>query len=216
MAVECEVVWLWILISHTWPQHVSERESSTGIPGVRNLLQRMKSTIGRRGGTGPAIVSDPRLWSKDQTASGVSESGHYSFDLDDIIGTTVTMAEEASQMELAIADLLRGESVEPSVSVACTLPDLMLYPQAWCATITALAGCPRLRKASLLPHSSAIIQYFLTTGALAPPTPSASYVVVLSCDDWMVECTTWALHPVSASRVEVKAFDMSYMAEPTR
>lgn len=207
-------------------EQVQERESSSGVFGMRRLIRRVRSNVGRRGSdTGTVNVFHPRLWSKDPV--DISESGaasaHHALCPDLHLGTS--MGEQLHQMELAIADHIRRDHVETPVAAAlrvdavvCTLPDMMLDPRGWLATSETLASCPLLQHAKVLPHSLAVMQYFLDVGALAPPpNPAiASHVLVLTCDDLLAECTPYTLWQAASPHhwhVEVAEFDMLYMAE---
>jgi hypothetical protein len=198
-------------------EQVQETEPTSGIFGMRKLIRKVKPNAGRRGATGTVNVLHPRIWSKDPVDISGATNAHHTLCID--YQGSSAMIDQVRLIELSIAGQLRKDYVESSVAalrvdtVVCTLPDVMLYPEAWPATSETLADSPLLQHAKVLPHSFAVMQYFLDTSAWVPPPLSASHVLVLSCDDSLVECTRHILQPISSGHFEVKEFDMLYMAE---
>jgi hypothetical protein len=198
---------------------VHDIEHSSGTFGMRKLIRKLKLNYGRKRTMSPLVsMSQPQVWSKEQLSLWESSPDAIRLHFSEIYA--VELAEEFRRIELAIADQLRGGPVSSSVAalhvdaVVCTLPDIVMYPELWPLTSEALADCPLFQHAKILPHSAAMAQYFLDTGALGPPSQlTGSPVLVLTCDCFLVESTPHVLQAVSPDHVEIAEFDTWYMAE---
>ena len=101
--------------------------------------------------------------------------------------------------------------------IVYALPDFLdrTYWKYW---TDILGECGLMQHAKVIPQSYAIMQYYLDCDAIslsysqvAPP----SVVVVLHCDEMLVDCIPFSLQLVSPDFVEVLELGTSSMAEMT-
>ncbi|KAK1827460.1 hypothetical protein QBC39DRAFT_361660 [Podospora conica] len=217
----------------SWAQQAQDTDStpgssSSGMLGMRKLIRRMKSNIGRDKGTGESQnlaftvgVSSPRLWSRDPVdISPPASLLPTSYIVSDGC-LRATLRATLRLMEITIAEQIQQAQQVGAVrvgSVVCTLPEFLLDPLAWPGASGSLADCSLFQHSKIIPHSFAVMQYFLDTGELClppsdPNNPVWHNVLVLNCDDWIVECSSYVLQGVSPEFVEVMESDSSYMAE---
>ncbi|TDZ27074.1 hypothetical protein Cob_v000480 [Colletotrichum orbiculare MAFF 240422] len=97
------------------------------------------------------------------------------------------------------------------------LPDLLdrASRELWTG---ALEESALLQHAKVMPQSYAVVQYYLGSGQLVldradPDDRFESVVVVLNCEERLVDCTPYSLEAVSDSFVEIHDLQSSYMAE---
>ncbi|KAK3367969.1 hypothetical protein B0H63DRAFT_405141, partial [Podospora didyma] len=226
---------------------LSRGSGQISLCNVPDLIRRMKSSAGRVGGGGglhgdltdaslqSSTTMSPRLWRKDATTSS-RERPHLLRELGLLHANSnsfqIAMAEQLRRIELEIAstilwphtptNTIPSQSAVTSLrinAVVCALPDVLLDPQMWPISSSSLADCPLIQHAKVIPHSFAIMQYFLHSGALSFQSslpdnePTSSDVIVLSCHDTLVECTSYVIQQVSSEYIEVSDSDSLYMAE---
>lgn len=205
--------------------------SKPGLFGLKRLLRKVKKldAAGERGSlfSSTDILSMllPRVWDKAGGFSALSRLGPC---IDNYLGgsgdgSCSIISREASQVEAEIADGLRSDGpAEARASAAlrldavvCAVPDVLLYPAYWRATSERLASCPLLQHAKVIPHSLAAMQYLVNSNAWLPLAPpgSACHALVLSCGDWLVECTLHTLRAASPGYIEAAGYGGLYMAE---
>ncbi|KAK0625944.1 hypothetical protein B0T14DRAFT_599420 [Immersiella caudata] len=202
---------------------------ASGMLGMRKLIRRMKSNIGRGKGTGDSgnseftvDIANPRLWSRDPLKPSVPAS---LLPPNFITSPEVNLTAELRWIELAIAEQMHQALAVPSLAgavrvdgIVCALPDFLVDPLYWPLMSSFLADCSLFQHSKVIPHSFAVMQYFLDIGELTlppsqPGNPVSHNVLVLNCGDWIVECTSYALQVVSPYLVEVVESDPTYMAE---
>jgi len=200
---------------------------------MKKLIRRMKSNAGRvseqstnpTDALQPAINPfDPRVWRKG-SATSRTEERHLLREFGLHSGIMDALPDQLRRLEGEVATHIRkdhhqGVELPSSVAavrvnaVVCALPSVLLNDaQTWSASSSTLADCPLLQHAKALPHSLAIIQYFVDTGALELTASQGVVVIVLNCDETLVECTSHILQLVSNDHVEVTDADALYMAE---
>ena len=182
----------------------------------------MKSNVGKGRGAGESATLDftvdsPFPLRRSSDTPEISQSW-------DFLPLGSSLTAKFRKLELGIAEQIQGLVGLSSTGrlrvgvVVCALPDVLVDCMSWPLTSGSLADCPLFQHSKVIPHSFAIIQHFLDTGALVlPPSSPGSWashnVVVLSSDDWIVECTLHVLEAVSPDLVEVMESDASYFAE---
>ncbi|KAK2041417.1 hypothetical protein LZ31DRAFT_472411 [Colletotrichum somersetense] len=132
-----------------------------------------------------------------------------------------------AQIEAEVANILsRGQSTAASgtfnslrlEALVYVLPDLLdrISRAVW---TKALEESPLLQHAKVIPQSHAIVQHYLSSRQLvldhADPDRfrSVQYVVVLNCEERIIDCTPYRLEAVSHELVELRDLQSSYMAE---
>lgn len=129
-------------------------------------------------------------------------------------------------MELEIANMMRqGQATVPNEAIASlrlqgivyAIPDFIdrTYWKYW-TDILGESGL--MQHAKVIPQSYAIMQYYLDCGALSVNYSHAgpgSVVVVLNCEEILVDCVPFSLQLVSPDYVEVVELGTSSMAEMT-
>jgi hypothetical protein len=102
-------------------------------------------------------------------------------------------------------------------NIVCSLPDFLIRT-AWRFWANLLVESKLMQHAKVIPHSVAVVQYYLHCGALklgaGTQSPSAT-VVVLNCGEMLVDCVPYLLKggPTTYSHVDVCSCKTSYMAE---
>ncbi|KAK2058715.1 hypothetical protein LY76DRAFT_592996 [Colletotrichum caudatum] len=130
-----------------------------------------------------------------------------------------------AQIEAEVANILsRGQSTAASgtfnslrlEALVYVLPDLLDRISRAVYT-KVLEEPPLLQHAKVIPQSYAIVQHYLSSGQLAlehaNPDRFRSVVVVLNCEERIVDCTPYSLEAVSDELVEICDLQSSYMAE---
>ncbi|KAK1973567.1 hypothetical protein LZ30DRAFT_765164 [Colletotrichum cereale] len=131
----------------------------------------------------------------------------------------------SAQIEAEVANILsRGQSNATSGTfnslrlgaLVYVLPDLLdrTSRELW---TRALEAPPLLQHAKVIPQSYAIVQYYLSSGQLvldhADPARFESLVVVLNCEEKLIDCTPYSLEVVSHHFVEIHDLKSTYKAE---
>ncbi|KAH7160376.1 hypothetical protein B0J13DRAFT_493970 [Dactylonectria estremocensis] len=194
---------------------------------MRTLVRRMSPLFTRK----ESLLTDTSYFTVDLShpRNLIDESGR------DMTGARYLVAEEKEllsqleteirQIELAIANLLSHSQSLSSLDFASslrleglvyTIPDF-LHRMSWEIQSKALAECALMQHAKVIPHSSAVVQYYLDRGDLVISqqdldTPN-EVVVVLNCDEVLVDCAPFFLQLVSHDYVEITEMSTSYMAE---
>ncbi|KAI8725182.1 hypothetical protein NCS52_00088800 [Fusarium sp. LHS14.1] len=102
-------------------------------------------------------------------------------------------------------------------NIVCSLPDFLIRT-AWRFWANLLVESKLMQHAKVIPHSVAVVQYYLHCGALkleAGTQSSSATVVVLNCGEMLVDCVPYLLKGRSTtySHVDVCSCKTSYMAE---
>ncbi|KAI8673857.1 hypothetical protein NCS55_00707400 [Fusarium keratoplasticum] len=102
-------------------------------------------------------------------------------------------------------------------NIVCSLSDFLIRT-AWRFWANLLVESKLMQHAKVIPHSVAVIQYYLHCGALKLETgtqPPSATVVVLNCGEMLVDCVPYLLkgRPTTYSQVDVCSCKTSYMAE---
>ncbi|KAM0418856.1 hypothetical protein ACHAPT_012221 [Fusarium lateritium] len=102
-------------------------------------------------------------------------------------------------------------------NIVYSLPDFLIRT-AWRFWANLLVESKLMQHAKVIPHSVAVVQYYLHCGALKLETktrPPSTAIVVLNCGEMLVDCVPYLLQAKSATydHVDVYACKTSYMAE---
>lgn len=102
-------------------------------------------------------------------------------------------------------------------SVVLSIPDFV-DRIGWDWLVTLLARNDLLRHAKIIPHSVALVQYYLHTGLLTSVWPDdarepSTVVISLCTDEMVVECCPLTLHKASHSSIEIRECPEAFMAE---
>jgi len=130
----------------------------------------------------------------------------------DNFDAAATTSNRLIDLETAIArwvgEITGNKSAERSVSaVAVTVPDILLRRAA--KKLTYSVGVNSLFKhAKLLPSSLAIAYYFIRSKDillkhLKTPARKPGILVVLNCDEILVECTSYSLKVLDGTKMEL-------------
>lgn len=114
------------------------------------------------------------------------------------------------QIEQQVASLVKTTQLDRFASlrlegIVYALPDF-LGRALWGFLTMILAECDLMQHAKVVPHSIAVVQYYLDCGALALDDPSSNgqtTAVVLNCDEVLVDCAAYNLQAVSEEYVEI-------------
>ncbi|KAM6528463.1 hypothetical protein FALCPG4_009443 [Fusarium falciforme] len=102
-------------------------------------------------------------------------------------------------------------------NIVCSLPDFLIRT-AWRFWANLLVESKLMQHAKVIPHSVAVVQYYLHCGALkleAGTQPPSATVIVLNCGEMLVDCVPYLLkgRPTTYSHIDVWSCKTSYMAE---
>ncbi|KAK1957301.1 hypothetical protein LY78DRAFT_647987 [Colletotrichum sublineola] len=205
-------------------KHEDSVQSPTS--GVRGFIRRANKHSSRKSSpladtSGFTVCSpSPRDWLNEFGING---------DVSQLIAdeSELLAAQQAAttQIEAEVANVLsRGQSTAaPGTfkslrleALVYVLPDLLdrISRAVW---TKALEESPLLQHAKVIPQSYAIVQHYLSSGQLVldhgDPDRFKSVVVVLNCEEKLVDCTPYSLEAVSHELVEIRDLQSSYMAE---
>ncbi|KAK2731117.1 hypothetical protein CKAH01_09188 [Colletotrichum kahawae] len=129
------------------------------------------------------------------------------------------------RIESEIAHMIRrGHNASPAGGVVFLRLDGLVYALPnflertfWKEWTQILEESRLLQYAKVIPHSYAVMQYYLNSGAIRCEGLGAvpQVVVVLNCDEMMVDCIPYFLEAASADFVQITEHRSSYMAEMT-